>query len=215
MANTSYTTITLLKARLSVTDSAADTPLQNILNSAAAVVDQGTRNPPPGVEAFSVSASATRYYDDRLTTDGVIDIDDAQTVTALTRASQTVTSTYYTLYPYNKGLGPYTRILFLASGLTFPYLYQLATAGGLAYHYPYRNVGVKQIAVTGTWGYCSAATDFPEVVEATLQIAIRMWEQQNYGVSGDRLAVWDPKDESDPITQMLAPHMKTEGRFAV
>jgi hypothetical protein len=103
MANTSYTTITLLKARLSITDSAADTPLQNILNSAAAVVDQGTRNPPPGVEAFSVSASATRYYDDRLTTDGVIDIDDAQTVTALTRASQTVTSTYYTLYPYNKG----------------------------------------------------------------------------------------------------------------
>jgi hypothetical protein len=210
---TTYASTTELKARLNITDSTSDGPLQAILDSAASMVDANTRGQQvPGTEAFTVTASATRLFDDRLRSGGVVEIDDCQSVTALTRGGQTVSSTYYKLYPYQKGTGPYTRLYLLSGTTVLPSIYAL---GGSGYDYPYRDVGVGQIAVTGTWGYCTAATAFPEIKEATLRLAIRLWENQNLGQGAEEHPILDMTNKADAVVKMLERFVKTEGRLAV
>src|SRR5690349_13273241 len=111
MANSTYATIAELKPLVSIESSntSSDTMLQRILNSAARQFDMGTRSPLEGYEAFTASASETRYFDDSVF-DGYVPIDDCLTVTAVTRDGVTISSSDYKLWPYNRGNGPATRL---------------------------------------------------------------------------------------------------------
>lgn len=175
VADTTYATTEDLRALLSIPvgDDKPNDLLQRYLNAAAYLVDSQTRGAREGQEAFSATASITRYFDDYIREDGVIDIDDAVTVTAVVRGGQTLDSSTYYTYPYNAGEGPITRIYLLSSSITLP-SYQL---GGSSYGYPYRDVGVKAIQVTGTWGYCTSANRPPEIKEATLMQAAAMYRK--------------------------------------
>lgn len=149
-----------------------------MLEAAAEMVDRYTRGYRIGYEAFSASTSETRYYDDFLVIDGVLYIDDAVTVTAVTRAGTTVSSGNYYTYPYNAGEGPITQIRLLAgAGVIAPPF----PIGAITYGYPFERAGVKQYAVTGTWGYCTQASRPPLIKEATLTLAVRMYELSNLG----------------------------------
>jgi hypothetical protein len=207
MASTTYATITELKQRVSVeaTDVTADTLLQQLLDTAAYMVDQATRRPPEGKEAFSATSSETRYFDDpRL---GTVAIDDALTVTAITRGGTTITSTYYQLRPYNPGNGPYTSIQFRSDATSITNIEW--------YGYPHTYMGTRQIAVTGTWGYCTQANRPAVVKEATLTQAEKLYER--FGISPAELltAMRDPYKTLDPlVAAMLAPLMKGRSNFA-
>lgn len=160
-------------ARINATSTAKH---QQMLDAAAELVDRYTRGFRIGYEAFAVSASETRYYDDVISNNGVVDIDDAVSVTALTRGGVTIASTDYYTYPYNPGEGPITQIRLLSSALVSNPVYQML---GRSYNFPFKNVGIKAIAVTGTWGYASSVPK--GIKEATLTLAVRMYELSNLG----------------------------------
>jgi hypothetical protein len=170
---TTYAQISELKPLVGIvaSNTDSDTLLQRVLDAAARMFDGATRGGGiEGAEAYSVSASATRYYDDD--NSGVIPIDDALTVTALTRGGTAIDTAYYKLYPYNPGNGPYTRI-YLRGDVNTP-----ITLGGTWYSYPQAGVGLGQIAVTGTWGYCAAANRPEAVKNAVLNLAAVMYKSQ-------------------------------------
>jgi hypothetical protein len=158
VADTTYATTDDLREILDIpeSDGKPTALLQRYLNAAAEVIDAQTRGSLEGYEAFSASASETRYFDDIISNNGAIDIDDAVTVTALTRGGVTIASTDYYTYPYNRGNGPITQLRLLSSALVSNPVYQML---GRSYNFPYKGVGVKAMAVTGTWGYCTAGTE--------------------------------------------------------
>lgn len=207
--STTYAQISELKPRVGIeadnTDS--DTLLQQVLDAAAHIVDTA-RNPvgcnrlPLGAEAFSATAAGvTRYFDDPLT--GVIEIDDLiGAPTAVVRNSTTLDTGGYTLYPYNPGDGPYTRIFLRSDALWEPTL----TSGATWYGYPNVGSGARMIAVTGTWGYCAEA-DRPAIVkEAALMQAERLYERMMVRPEDMLAAMRDPYRGMDPLVKaVLAP----------
>lgn len=182
--NTTYATVDEFKQRAAAeaaVNTVTDAIAQQLLNDAAYMVDSLTRGARAGYEAFSASTSETRLFDDDLLpSGGYITIDDAVTVTALSIGGTAVTSTYYKTWPYNTGQGPITRILIARDApLT------VTTASDRWYRYPNPYAGAGQVAVTGTWGYCTNTTSTrPAIVkEATLQMAILMYKQNGVGMS--------------------------------
>ena len=161
--NTTYATISELKPLVGIklADTASDAILQRVLNSAARQFDMKTRRPPEGREAFSESASETRYFDDAYTARYVA-IDDLLTVSAVVRGTDTITSDYYYLDPRGT---PHTRFYFQPN--SYP-----------GYSYPYLGIGLGQIAITGTWGYCTAANRPDQVGNAVLNLAAIMYKLQ-------------------------------------
>lgn len=175
MADTTYAVLADLTARLNADGTASTDYLQSLLNTAAQQVDALTRGYRPGYEAFSASESEARLFDDDLS--GTVDLDDCLTITQVLRGASEITSTYYQARPYN--VPPYTQLVFRAD-TTFdpPYL-----GDGTWYEYPIRGIGLGQYSVTGTWGYCSAATRPAAIGEATLELA--KWA---YGLAGLSIA---------------------------
>ena len=168
---TTYATLVEFKTRLNIAsgDVADDGMLETILDAAADCVDSHTRQPLEGKEAFSATTSETRYFDDRLGDwPTIIYVDDVLTVTAVTRGGNAVTTEYWQLWPYNPGQGPYQAIQFR------PDAPQPANnvwyAGG---------VGLRQLAITGTWGYCTAVNRPATIKEMTLRLAVSGYETQN------------------------------------
>src|SRR4051794_28425805 len=106
MANTTYATLAELKERVSIAaaDTGSDTLLQQMLNSAAYLVDRCTRGAREGYEAFSQSSVEVRYFASEGT--GYLAIDDATAVTAVTVGVTTTSSgtalesSDYTLDPW-------------------------------------------------------------------------------------------------------------------
>ena len=203
MANTTYATLAEFQARVSDTTS---TYLQQMLNAAANLIDNSTMRNVRGTELFTeTAAGVVRYFDDDLSANGAVSIDDALTITAVTRAGTTIASTDYVLWPYNPGIGPYTKILFQASLTAVP----LLVLNTSAYGYPYPRQGHQQIAVTGTWGYCTQANRPPEIKEATLIQAIRMYERQNLPATDVAQMVANPWRQLDPlVAEIMEPYRK-------
>jgi hypothetical protein len=175
MANTTYTTTDDFRERISdpPDDAGSEGLMQQLLNTAAYLFDRVTRRPPVGLEAFSEVASSARYFDDAL--NGVISIDDATAVTAVTRNGAALTAgTDYNVSPYNEL--PKTSIVLSAGG-----------------------VGAKAIAVTGTWGYCTQANRPAIVKELVLTQAERLYEQ--IGMNPVEIAnlLRDPMAAIDPM----------------
>jgi hypothetical protein len=151
---TNYATLTELKPRIGIgagdaaTNTASDGLLQQLLNSSAHLIDMATRLPPLGQVAFHLDRGlgVTRYFDDDFS--GVIKIDDALAISAVTRSGVTVT---YTTDPPNET--PITALVLDSGGS-----------------------GHRTIAVTGTWGYCTTANRPAVVKEATLVQAAAMYQ---------------------------------------
>jgi hypothetical protein len=201
---TTYATITELKSYvgIKVADTGSDTLLQRVLDAAARMFDGATRGGGiEGAEAYSASASATRYYDDD--NSGVLYVDDVLTVTALTRGGTAIDTADYKLYPYNPGSGPYTRIYLRADAET------PITLGGTWYGYPQSGVGLGQFAVTGTWGYCTAANRPEAVKHAVLSLAAVMYKAGNLSME----QVLNMVSDQDPVGIMARNVKDAVGQF--
>lgn len=180
-----------MKTPLSTEDTAL---LQRYLNSAAYIVDYVTRKPVRGYEAYSASASETRIFDDPLTDS--IEIDDlVGAPTLVQRGTITINPTYYKMWPYNPGDGPYTKIMLRLDVV----INATAVQTSLWYNHPFKKVGVGQIAVTGTWGYCLANKRPAVVKEAVLTQAERMYERMGLKARDLANAVRDPWKKIDPL----------------
>ena len=209
-----YITTALIRERLrtAALDATGAEWLEQCGLAAEDVVDRYTRGPVWGTRAFAESASETRYFDDPNT--GVIRIDDAQEVTALTRAGTALTvTTDYNLYPYNKGTGPYTEIYLTGGAFSMsggPYF------SSSSYGYPYRGIGIRQIAVTGTWGFCTLANLPPAVKEAVLRLAV-IYHRMNGIKTVDWLnAVSNPmSQEWSAVKSLLQPYVKGQEAIIV
>lgn len=189
MADTTYALVSDFTTRYLGGRNADAPSVQAMINAAAVMVDGLTRGYRPGYEAFSASASEQRLFNDDIQVSGIVEIDDALTVTALTRGSSTVGSTYYQLYPYNPGNGPYTRILMR---MDLIWLLGAVISPSSWYGYPYPGVGAAQVAVTGTWGYCTAANRPAVVKEATLALAKQLFDEGAYTAKDMLQAVQNP-----------------------
>lgn len=196
--------LTELKVRVNATTVAHDTWLTQVANTAAQLVDKNTRGYIPGYLAFSASASETRYFDDY--NDGIVLIDDALTITAITRGGIALDSGKYKGWPYNRGNGPWTRVYLRGDDLIpLP-----AFIGGTWYDSPLKGVGAGQIGVTGTWGYCTKANR-PEVVkEATLLQAEIMYEFSQLSPSEIAAAQINPWEVVAPRVAMLLKALKKD-----
>lgn len=195
---------------LKSTDLTKDGRLQQCGYAAEGAVDRYcARGNPLGTRAFSATeAGVVRYFDDDLTQEGYIPIDDALLITRVERDDVEITSGYYKAWPYNPGAGPWTR-LYLRSDVTLPTL--LVTSGSW-YNHPFDNVGLGKIEVTGTWGFCTDDNRPPEIKEATLRLAHFYYKHPNISMSDLVAAMRDmSRDEWRAVSAMLEPY-RTYGR---
>lgn len=209
---TDYATNDELKPRVGIEAANTDSDglLQQLLDAAAFIVDQVARNPvgcnrlPVGTAAFAATAAGeTRYFDDPLT--GSIEIDDCLAVTAVTQDGAAVDPTTYILWPYNPGNGPYTRLLFSSDAAVAP-----AIVTGSWYGYPQKGVGIRRIAVTGTWGYCTEANRPAVIKEATLIQAERLYERLGLNPSELLAGYRDPYKSVDPLVMAMLASVSYE-----
>lgn len=214
MSSTTYATLQDLKDRLNITSTTSDGKLQSMLDSAAVIVDQQTRGYRVGYEAFSESASETRYFNDVLQEYGFVAIDDCLSVTQVSRGGTVLDPLYYQLSPYNNPNGMADRLETRGDSV-FPFLALMTTSSW--YHFPYRGVGAKQFAITGTWGFCTQAKRPPVIREATLLIATRMYERANLS-NADLTAILASGGSAgiriDPIVEAMLGPLRLEGRVA-
>lgn len=183
---------------------APETAWQEYLNTAAQIVDELTRGYKPGYEAFSASSSETRYFDDVLN-EVIHPIDDLLTVSAVTRNGVTVVTSDYQLHPYN-------RANRAANAIEFS-IYNISTGGTAGFYHS--GVGYAQIAITGTWGYCTQANRPPAVKEAALKIAKQLYDEGAYTAKDMMQAVTNPANWVDRAVKNLlqrAGLMAAEGK---
>jgi hypothetical protein len=201
--STTYAAVSDFTARYSGGRSADNVVVQSYLDTAARIVDGLTRHPPEGSEAFTATGTGVvRLYNDDLSESGIIEIDDCLAVTAITRGQSDVASPYYQLWPYNPGTGPYTRILMRADAI-WPQIAVITPSSW--YGYPYPGVGAGQIAVTGTWGYCTAGNRPAVIKEVTLRIAKQLYDEGAYTAKDMMQAVQNPNNWVDKVVyQMLS-----------
>lgn len=176
------------------------------------MVDGLTRGYRPGYEAFSASSSEIRYFDDVMREPGYVPIDDCLSVSLVQRNGNTVTSGNYKLWPYNRTTDamPATH-LYLAAFASIPT--DVFTGSGF-YNYPFQGVGAAGFAITGVWGYCTAANRPPVIKEVTLKIAKQLYDEAAYTAKDMMQAVANPSNWVDKaIIRMLERSglMKTEG----
>lgn len=193
--DTDYSDLPEFRDRLNLTeeDAVPDGMLQGILNAAARVVDAVSRPPPVGWPwpAFSESPEATRYYPDPYMARAPepVPIDDLLTVVEVSRGGTVLAEgTDYLLVPYGTDELPKTELL-LAVGAGAWSTTLLA--------------GRRNIAITGTWGYCAADNRPPEIAEATLLQAVIFY--QRYGLDVETLAqaVGDPLKAADRSVERM------------
>lgn len=194
---TSYATLADLRLRIPSIqdgDTRYDSALQAYLNASAQLIDNYTKRGIVGVEVFSATASATRYFNDYIPPDGKLPINDALTITAVTRnGTAQVLDTDYYLLPYERGNGPITH-LYLPS---------------LTYTYAFTGYGVKKIAITGTWGYSTADNRPPEIKEATIIQATRMYERANLSTRDLTQMIVNPFRGLDPtVEELIRPYRR-------
>lgn len=214
MADTTYADIDEFKDRISVPTTLVfkDILLQDLLNVAARIVDANTRRPPEGYEAFSL-VEETRYFDDYgsgiISLPDLYEVDPAATLPShsVVYGTTTLLATEYTLYPYNGR--PYTQLRFNSLSPLPSFSNTYVYGYGYGRGYPYPNVALRQVAITGNWGYCPANARPPEVKEATLTQAERMYERFGIKATDIMAAMRDPFQSADPtVLLMLQSLMK-------
>lgn len=170
-SNTTYATIAELKPLVGNASSASDALLQRILNSAARLFDQETRRyVVEGQEAYSASVSQTRYFDD-LVRGGHLEIHDLLSTSGIVRGSTTVPAANYKLLPLNRGNGPYTSIQW---GQAF----SIERDTEDHWYYSTHDIVTGGIAITGVWGYCTAANRPDAVKQAVLDLSSLMYKTE-------------------------------------
>lgn len=172
-----YCTLAALKLNIgitSATDTADDTMLERAINAASRWIDDKA-----GTRFYTTAADETRYYthpgahlygqDNEvwLCHDDILSITTLKTDVDGDRTySDTWAATDYDLLPYYGP--PYTWIETTPTGnYTFP---------------SYR----RGIQIVGKFGYCTAATQPPEIEAACILIAQRWWKRKDaiFGVAG-------------------------------
>ena len=183
MANTSYATLAELKARVSIAadDSGADGLLQQMLNSAAFLVDGFTREARQGYEAFSASASETRVFADD---GGFVALDDALVLTSVSKAGVVLSAGQSQVYPYQDASAP--RLPITAIILRDPAA-PLFWSG-----LPISSVVCGRVEVVAQWGFCDAANRPPVIKEATLLQASLMVQRLGHTPAPRAVGQLDP-----------------------
>jgi hypothetical protein len=204
--DTDYATWDELKGRINTPTDKSQMLGQQLLNTAAYLVDHCTRRPPEGVLAFSLTApGVTRLFDDDETDS--IAIDDCQAVTTVLRGGVAISSEQYVLWPYNEQ--PKTRILF-----RYPAT-RMTPRRGPWYGHPYANAGAGQLSLTGTWGFCASEDRPPIIKEATLMQAERLYERCGLDPEKLLMAMRNPYRSIDPLVlDVLYPVRKKGARIA-
>lgn len=154
---------------IAATETYDEDRLQRLLNTAARLFDKETRRYiVEGQEAYSETASTTRYVDDWVC-GNYVEVPDLLSVSAIVRGSTTLTTDQYKLLPRNRGNGPITEIQFQQ--------YQSITRD-TEDHYYYNTNGfiTDGIAITGVWGYCTIDNRPDAIKEAVLQWAAIMYK---------------------------------------
>ena len=188
------------------TNASAAGRLLTCINGAASMVDEYTRRPPRGAQAFTSTAEdVTRYYNDDQS--GVIRIDDCLEIATLTRAGGEIEAANYYTYPYNEL--PITEIHLTTLAVT-----PLIAVGGVGYHYPYKGIGVHQIAVTGTWGFCTDGTRPYQVKEATLILAALLYRKPGIPLAEMLQAMRSPVNDDLKLVKSLLDPLRIYGREA-
>jgi len=190
----SYTTASVVKSRLGITDTASDTILANIIEAVSREIDNycGRR--------FYAEAE-TNYY--TAVTPTFVMTDDIVSVTSLLTDSggdRTYATTWstadYDMIPYNAANKdqPYTGI-------------EVAENGD--YEFPTIKKGVK---ITGSFGYCTTATQPGTITEACNLQAQRIFKRKDapFGVMGSAdmgTVMVIPKLDPD-VKLMLDPYRR-------
>ena len=195
---TDYTSLSVLKARLSIADTNDDTTLAALITAASNAVDRWCKRPFGGfagsVEARIFDVQATIAGPLRVARDvgigtgsgfivgvptgytSIVDIDPLLSVTAVATDTQangvydtTWLTTDYNLMPPNAAL----------DGL--PYRQIRASEQG-AQQFP---IGQRRLQISGTWG--EATTTPPLIQEAVILTAVRWFKRRDapFGITGD------------------------------
>ncbi|HEX8221680.1 MAG TPA: hypothetical protein VF914_21005 [Chloroflexia bacterium] len=198
MADTDYAEIAELKERVNfpLEDDSQDPRFKLLLNTSARTVDHLTRGYIKGCEAFGATAdNVVRLFDDDGS--GVVLIDDALVITQVKRGGVIISADDYKLSPYNEL--PYTRLIFSSNT-------------SRRYSSLYENAGLGEIEITGTWGYCTSEDRPPEIKEATLIQAERLYERIGVSPQELMLAMRNPYRTIDPlVSALLAEHKRPPG----
>lgn len=158
-----YCTLNELKARLSITDSASDSILEQSIEAASRQIDNWTDRrfyATSATKYFSPTDSGVLMLDDDLLTVTTIDTDD----NGLRTYGVSWAATDYDLDPLTGP--PYTALSLPINGRwTFPRL-------------------ARSVRINGSWGYSATTPD--AIVEACLIQAARLFERRNapFGVAG-------------------------------
>lgn len=198
MPDTDYSDLAELRDRLNLTeeDAPPDEMLQGILNTAARVVDAVSRYPRGGpgawpYAAFAESPVVTRHYPDpyMVRAPEPVPIHDLLSVTEVTRGGTTLTDgTDYLLCPYSADELPKTELRLAVGAGSGPSSALLAPVN---------------IAITGTWGFCSADNRPPEIAEATLLQAVIFYQRYGLDVEALAQAVGDPLKAADKSVERM------------
>jgi len=195
---TDYTSLSVLKARLSIADTNDDTTLAALITAASNAVDRWCKRPMGGfagaVESRVFDVQATIAGPLRVARDvgigtgsgfivgvptgytSIVDIDPLLSVTAVATDTQangvydtTWLTTDYNLMPPNAAL----------DGL--PYRQIRASEQG-AQQFP---IGQRRLQISGTWG--EATTTPPLIQEAVILTAVRWFKRRDapFGITGD------------------------------
>lgn len=194
-----YTTLTIIKAYLGITDTDDDTDLEGAVEAASRHIDQVCGR------WFYARTAETRYCTAEYSR--VLSVDDLLTLTTLQTDEDgdgtyeiTWAATDYNLVPYTATQQtppkPYTEIETSDSGL---------------YAFPR---GIRRgVKIVGDWGYCTEANQPPTLKRACLILAARIFQRKNaiFGVAGTSplgLETIKPVPDDKDIVAMLTPLIK-------
>ena len=186
-----YISVDDVKANLGITDAADDVVLGRCAEAASRAVDSWCGR-------VFYDTTETRYFTaefaDLMFVDDLLSVSSLQTDEDGDRTyERTWATTDYDLEPFNKT--PKTKIRTTPQGsYTFP-------------------PDTKAVKITGTWGYCTAATVPPDVAEATMILAVRLFKRKDapFGIFGTaeigvaRMLATDPD-----MRMMLEPFRRQE-----
>jgi hypothetical protein len=163
-----YATLAQVKSRLDITDNDNDAELESVITGVSRAIDANR-----GRRIYA--ATETRYYTPQFT-DWLI-VHDLLSLTTLKTDSTgngtfdvTWTSSDYFLEPINAALDgePYDQITITTNG-----------------DYTFDPVIKRSVEIAGSFGY--AATTPPEITEACILVAMRVWKRRDilFGTSGN------------------------------
>jgi hypothetical protein len=187
-----YTTLSALKTYLSITSTAHDALLTDLVTRASRLIDDHTGR-------WFEGRSETRYYDaigqhisGRLL---LFDADLYSLTSILNGDGQTITPDDMVLRPVN-----------------WPPYFGVSLKQGSGFRWGYLDSPEGAISVTGSWGY--AATPPEPIKQAAVRLAAWLYRQRDTGGDGDEVSVSEqgvafaPTRLPHDVRSMLGPYMR-------